>query len=79
MPTVLASLLRLVTGPTILLSATPVEDAVSFVDALLDSPGVQLVRLDPERSSLRRLCLDKQLSGNELWPDAWLSAAVAPW
>jgi predicted nucleic acid-binding protein len=48
---------------------------VAFVDALLASPGVQLAPLGPEWSKLRQLCLDKQLSGNDL-PDAWLSAAV---
>lgn len=76
MPMVLASFLRLVTSPKIFQSATPVEDAVSFIDALLDSPGVQLASSGPEWSSLRQLCLDKQLSGNDL-PNAWLSAAVA--
>jgi hypothetical protein len=30
----------------------------------------------PEWSTLRQLCLDRQLTGNDL-PDAWLSAAVA--
>lgn len=76
MPMVLASFLRLVTSPKIFRSATPVEDALAFVDALLVSPGVQLAPLGPEWSRLRQLCLDKQLSGNDL-PDAWLSAAVA--
>lgn len=76
MPMVLASFLRLVTSPKIFQMATPVKDAVAFVDALLDSPGVQLAPLGPEWSKLRQLCLDKQLSGNDL-PDAWLSAAVA--
>ena len=75
MPMVLASFLRLVTSPKIFQSVTPVEDAVSFIDALLDSPGVQLAPLGPEWPSFRQLCLDKQLSGNDL-PDAWLSAAV---
>jgi uncharacterized protein len=75
MPMVLASFLRLVTSPKIFQSVTPVEDAVSFIDALLDSPGVQLAPLGPEWPNLRQLCLDKQLSGNDL-PDAWLSAAV---
>jgi uncharacterized protein len=56
--------------------ATPIDDAVAFVDALLASPGVQLAPLGPEWSKLRQLCLDKQLGGNDL-PDAWLSAAVA--
>ncbi len=76
MPMVLASFLRLVTSPKIFRMATPVEDAVAFVDALLASPGVQLAPLGPEWSKLRQLCLDKQLGGNEL-PDAWLAAAVA--
>jgi toxin-antitoxin system PIN domain toxin len=76
MPMVLASYLRLVTSPKIFKLATPIEDAVGFVDALLASPGVQLAPLGPEWPKLRQLCLDKQLGGNDL-PDAWLSAAVA--
>ena len=75
MPMVLASFLRLVTSPRIFRQATPIEDAVAFVDALLVSPGVQLAPLGPEWPKLRQLCLDKQLGGNDL-PDAWLSAAV---
>jgi hypothetical protein len=75
MPMVLASFLRLVTSPKIFQSATPIDDALSFVDALLASPGVQLAPLGPEWPKLRQLCIDRQLSGNEL-PDAWLSAAV---
>lgn len=75
MPMVVASFLRLVTSPKIFQQATPTEDAVAFVDALLASPGVQLATLGPEWSKLRQLCLDKQLGGNEV-PDAWLSAAV---
>ena len=72
---VLASFLRLVTSPKIFQLPTPIEDALAFVDALLDSPDVQLAPLGPEWSKLRQLCIDKQLSGNDL-PDAWLSAAV---
>ena len=76
MPMVLASFLRLVTSPKIFQRATPIEDAVAFVDALLASPGVQLAPLGPEWPTLRQLCLDKQVGGNDV-PDAWLSAAVA--
>lgn len=76
MPMVLASFLRLVTSPKIFQRATPIDDAVAFIDALLASPGVQLAPLGPEWSKLRQLCLDKQLGGNDV-PDAWLSAAVA--
>jgi hypothetical protein len=36
---------------------------------------VNLAPLGPEWSILRELCLNKQLSGNDV-PDAWLSAAV---
>ena len=75
MPMVLASFLRLVTSPRVFQLATPIEDAVAFVDALLASPGVQLATLGPEWSNLRQLCLDKKLGGNDV-PDAWLSAAV---
>jgi toxin-antitoxin system PIN domain toxin len=76
MPMVLASFLSLVTSPKIFQQATPIEDAVAFVDALLASPGVHLASLGPAWSELRQLCLDKQLGGNDL-PDAWLAAAVA--
>jgi uncharacterized protein len=76
MPMVLASFLRLVTSPRIFQQATPIEDAVAFVDALLTSPGVRLASLGPEWPRLRQLCLDKNLGGNDV-PDAWLSAAVA--
>jgi len=75
MPMVLASFLRLVSSPKIFQQATPIEDAVAFVDALLASPGVQLAALGPEWTRLRQLCLDKQLSGNDV-PDAWVAAAV---
>ena len=75
-PMVLTSFLRLVTSPRIFQRPTPIEDAVAFVDALLDSPGVHLALLGPEWPKLRQLCLDKQLDGNAL-PDAWLAAAVA--
>ena len=75
LPVVLASFLRLVTSPKIFQAATPIEDAIAFVDALLASPGVQLAQLGPEWPILRKLCLDKKLGGNDV-PDAWLSAAV---
>ncbi|MFT7722382.1 MAG: PIN domain-containing protein [Roseateles sp.] len=75
MPMVLASLLRLVTSPRIFVVPTPTADAVAFVEALLAVPGVQLAQLGPEWPLLKRLCLAKALSGNDL-PDAWLVAAV---
>ncbi len=76
MPMVLASFLRLLTSPEVFQNATPIDDAVAFVVALLAAPGVQLASLGAEWPKLRQLCLDKQLTGNDL-PGAWLSAAVA--
>ena len=76
MPMVLASFLRLVTSPKIFQQATPSKDAIAFIDAILACPSVQLAPVGPEWSTLRQLCLDRQLTGNDL-PDAWLSAAVA--
>lgn len=75
LPMVLASVLRLVTSPKIFVQPTPVADAVGFIDAILATPGVRLATLGPEWAKLRRLCLDRQLAGNDL-PDAWLAAAV---
>jgi toxin-antitoxin system PIN domain toxin len=75
MPMVLASFLRLVTSPKIFHESTSIGDAIAFVDAMLGSPGVQLAPLGPEWSKLRQLCLDKQLTSNDV-PDAWVSAAV---
>lgn len=68
-PVVLAGFLRLVASPKILRRPTPIAAALAFVDAVLTSLG-------PERPTLRRLCLDRRLGGNDL-PDAWLAAAVS--
>ena len=75
MPMVMASFLRLVTSPKIFRIPTPIDQAVAFVDALLAASSVQLAGLGPEWPRLRQLCVDKQLTGNDL-PDAWLAAAT---
>lgn len=75
MPMVLASFLRLVTHPKIFVSPTPTAAAVAFLDALVDSPGVEVAALAEEWAELRALCLAKSLRANDL-PDAWLAAAV---
>ena len=62
--------------PRDLRSEPPMENAVAFVDALLESPGVQPARLGPERSKLYQLCPDRQPGSNDV-PDGWLSAVVA--
>jgi hypothetical protein len=75
MPMVVASFLRLVTSPKIFKTPASIDGAVAFVDALLAQPGVHMATLGPEWPTLRRLCVDKQLTGNEL-PDAWLASAT---
>jgi uncharacterized protein len=75
MPMVLSSFLRLVSSSKIFQDATPVEDALAFVDALLGAQGVHLASLGPEWPRLRQLCIEKQLKGNAV-PDAWLAAAT---
>ena len=72
---VIASLLRLVTSPKIFVQPTPIADAVAFIDAIRAGPGVHLASLGTEWPRLQELCLEKQLTGNDL-PDAWLAAAV---
>ena len=74
MPMVLASFLRLVSSPKIFKLPTPVDEAIRFVDALLDG-GAHLAQLGPEWPRLRQLCLEQQLAGNDP-PDAWLAAAT---
>lgn len=75
MPMAIASFLRLVTNPKIFVHPTPVENAVGFVDALLDVPGVEMPKLGSEWPMLRQLCIAKKLAANDI-PDAWLAAAV---
>ena len=74
-PMVTASFLRLVTHPRIFSQPTPVAEAMRFIDALLESPGVRAPLLGDEWPVFRALCIDKGLTANDL-PDAWLAAAV---
>ena len=75
MPMVVASFPRLVTSPKIFKLSAGIDEAVGFVDALLEQPEVLMASLGPEWPILRQLCIDKQLMGNDL-PDAWLAAAT---
>ena len=72
---VVASFLRLVTNSKIFNRPTPVEEAVKFLDALVAVPGVEMPALGAEWPMLRQLCIEKNLTANDV-PDAWLAAAV---
>ena len=75
MPMVATSFLRLVTNAKIFVQPTPVQDAVEFLDALLAVPGVEMPFLGTEWPILRQLCIEKELSANDI-PDAWLASVV---
>jgi toxin-antitoxin system PIN domain toxin len=75
MPMVAASFLRLVTNSRIFVQPTPTEDAMTFLDALLAVPGVEMPSLGAEWPILRQLCREGKLTANTI-PDAWLAAAV---
>jgi toxin-antitoxin system PIN domain toxin len=75
MPMVTASFLRLVTSPKIFQQPTPIADAVLFVDVMLAATGARQTTAGAEWPRMRSLCLEQQLSGNDL-PDAWLAACV---
>lgn len=72
---VLASFLRLVTHPKIFVHPTPMANALRFIDALLEAPGVEQPALGPEWPQMRKLCSDLTLAANDV-PDAWLAAAA---
>jgi hypothetical protein len=75
LPMVMAGFLRLVTNRRVFAQPDAIEDAVAFVDALLQTPGVAISTIGAEWPLLRAMALDKQLAGNDL-PDAWIAAAV---
>ncbi|SEB22525.1 TA system VapC family ribonuclease toxin [Variovorax sp. YR216] len=74
-PMVTASFLRLVTHPKIFVNPTPMPEAMRFVDALLDAPGISAPALGDEWPIFKKLCIEKGLTANDL-PNAWLAAAV---
>ena len=75
MPMVVASYLRLVTNSKIFVRPTPMDDAMEFLDTLFAMPGVEMPSLGAEWPMLRQLCVEKNLTANDI-PDAWLAAAV---
>ena len=72
---VIASYLGLVTSEIISAKPTNAKDAVGAMDKILAELGVAMATLGTEWAQLRGLCVDKNLSGNDL-PDVWLAAAT---
>ena len=72
---VIASFLRLATHPKIFKEPTPMKAAVTFINALLEVPGVLQPALSEEWSEFHELCVKWKMRANDV-PDAWLAAAV---
>ena len=70
---VISSFLRLVTNSKIFNAASPIDKAIDFADWLLEDSNVRLADGIQEWSHLRKLALDKRLTGNQI-PDAHLAA-----
>src|SRR4030095_11665588 len=75
LPMVIAGFLQLVTNNRVFPEPTPLDRAVEFIEALLSTPGVDVLALGAEWPTLHRLVLDEGLTGNAI-PDAWIAAAV---
>jgi hypothetical protein len=73
---VVTGLLRLVTSSRVFRNPDPVGEAVTFIDALLGSPGVELHASASEWPLLREKLLTLWLAGNAI-ADAWIAAAKA--
>jgi len=74
-PMVPASFLRLATHSRVFVEPMPVTDALRFIDALRNAPGVETALLGAEWPQFQALCLEHTLAANDI-PNAWLAAAV---
>ncbi|HYK00667.1 MAG TPA: TA system VapC family ribonuclease toxin [Thermoanaerobaculia bacterium] len=72
---VIVGFLRLVTNRRVFIEPDSIEDAVMFIDALLDSPGVELQPCGDEWPILRAKLIARGHKGNEV-TDAWIASAT---
>jgi hypothetical protein len=75
LPMVIVGFLRLVTSRRVFIEPDSIQDAVMFVDALLDSPGVELQPGGGEWPILRAKLIARCHKGNEI-TDAWIASAT---
>ena len=75
LPMVIVGFLRLVTNRRVFIEPDSIEDAVRFVDALLDSPGVEHQACGEEWPILRAKLIARGCKGNEI-TDAWIASAT---
>lgn len=74
-PAVAAGFVRLVTHPRVFTIPTPTGPAFDFLDAVLGSPGVEMLDSGAEWRVFTDLCRTHSLHGNAV-PDAWIAACV---
>ena len=72
---VMSGFLRLVTNARVFATPTQTDQAIAFLDALLDSPGIAILDTSSTWPVLRQLCLEKNLTANAI-PDALIAATV---
>ena len=72
---VVVAFLRLVTNARVFVDPDSIDDAVSFVDVLVGSPGVEISASAMEWPLLREKSLTGRSQGNYV-TDAWIAAAT---
>lgn len=75
LPIVVTGFLRLTTNSRVFSEPDSVEDSIGFIDAVLETPGVELRTCGDEWPLLRDKLLTLGLQGN-LVTDAWIASAV---
>lgn len=75
LPMVTVGFLRLATNRRVFPNPAPPAAAVAFIDSLHANRGVEVISVGDEWPLVRQLCLDHELSGNDL-TDAWIAASV---
>jgi toxin-antitoxin system PIN domain toxin len=75
LPIVISGFLRLVTNGRVFTTPDSIEDAVAFVDAILESPGTELKTAEDDWPLLRDKLLTLRLVGNAV-ADAAIASMV---
>jgi hypothetical protein len=76
LPIVASGFLRLATHPKVFREPTPLERAAAFLTGLLSHPSVEVRSIGrDEWHACQQLCLDKQLTGNDV-SDAFIAAVA---
>lgn len=75
LPVVMTGFVRIATSARVFAEPDTTDDAIAFLDAVLDVPGVTLAEGAPEWAPLRSMLLAKNLRGNAV-TDAWIAAAT---